>query len=44
MDNTDRDNLQALEERGQALAQGARFDEVCSRLVEIQGRRRSPAA
>ena len=43
MDKTDRDNLQALEERGQALAQGARFDEVCSRLLEIQDLRRSTA-
>jgi hypothetical protein len=44
IDNTDPDNLQTLEERGQALAQGDRFDEVSSRLLEIQARRGSPAA
>ncbi len=44
IDRTDRDNLQALEEHGQAVAQGPRFDEVCMRLLEIQARRRSPAA
>ena len=44
IDNTDPDNLKALEKRGQALAEGDRFDEVSSRLLEIQVRRRSPAA
>jgi patatin-like phospholipase/acyl hydrolase len=44
LDNTDRENLIALEEHGQAIAQGPRFDDVCSRLLEIQARRRSPAA
>ena len=43
IDNTDPDNLKALEKRGQALAEGDRFDEVSSRLLEIQVRRRSPA-
>jgi len=42
--NTDPGNLDALEKRGQALAEGDRFDEVSSRLLEIQVRRRSPAA
>jgi patatin-like phospholipase/acyl hydrolase len=44
MDDTDPGNLSALEKLGRTLAQGARFDEVCSRLVALQGERRLPAA